>query len=92
MVNLRNIEIANLRTLLKNGGAMHFAYMYADSELDKIEQEQRRLENRLALLEAEKFLNLTDEDVEQIRNLTGVKDDYELRCELEKIILEQNKE
>lgn len=92
MINLRNIEIANLREFLKNGGAMQFAYMYADNELDKIGQEQHRLENRLALLEAENFLNLTDEDVEQIKNLTGAKNDFELKCELEKIILEQNKE
>lgn len=38
------------------------------------------------------FLKLSDMEVREIQNLTGAKDDYELKCELEKIILEQNKE
>lgn len=39
-----------------------------------------------------KFMNFTDEDVEYIKTITGAEDKFDLLCELEKIILEQNKE
>lgn len=85
MINTRNIELANLRSCLRNGGASQCWYLSSEERAEA----QKDLENRIELLEAENFLNLTDEEVEQIRKLTGAKNDFELKCELEKIILEQ---
>lgn len=41
---------------------------------------------------AKEFLQMTDEEVAEIKELMQVKNDYELACELEKIILDMNKE
>ena len=41
---------------------------------------------------AKEFLQMTDDEDEEIKELMQVKNDYELACELEKIILDMNKE
>ena len=41
---------------------------------------------------AKEFLQMTDDEVEEIKELTGASNNYELACELEKIILDMNKE
>lgn len=48
--------------------------------------------NKIKITKAKEFLQITDEEVAEIKEKTQAKNDYELACELEKIILDMNKE
>ena len=52
----------------------------------------KNLVDKIKITNAKEFLKMNDEEIAEIKELTRAKNDYELACELEKIILDMNKE
>ena len=74
-------EIQNVRETYMPINDVEFAEL--------IEEEAKDIKK---IEKAKEFLQMTDDEVEEIKELTGAKNNYELACELEKIILDMNKE
>ena len=85
----KKIQEVNKREFLRRGGCSMFSYKFDNTEEM---QKQEEKENAEKIEKAKEFLKMTDEEVEEIKERTNARNNYELACELEKIILDMNKE
>lgn len=85
----KKIQEVNKREFLKRGGYSMFSYKFDNTEEM---QKQEEKENAEKIEKAKEFLQMTDEEVAEIKERTNARNNYELACELEKIILDMNKE